>query len=82
MSSKYSTAKNQSGSDFDKSQSSSKRKPSDDKRKFYNYSDFDERDLLASEEENDDKKRKGQKEWDEEYREYDEDDLGTDFGKP
>lgn len=82
MSNKSSTAKNQSGSDLDKSQSSSKRKSLDDKKKFYRYSDFDEKDMLASEEEDDDKKRKGQKEWDEEYREYDEDDLGTDFGKP
>lgn len=55
------------------------------KKNFVRYSDLDEKKLSATEsegEEYDDTKRKGQKEWDEEYREYDEDDLGSDFGKP
>lgn len=61
---------------------SSERKHPQTKKKFYRYSDFEDKNLSAETEEYDDTKRKGQKEWDEEYREYDENDLGTDYGKP
>lgn len=65
------------------SQEDRKRPPQKGKRKFYRYSDIDEKNLGATEDEQyDDTKRRGLKEWDEEYTEYNEEDLGTDFGKP
>ncbi|MGZ3770028.1 MAG: hypothetical protein ACXVCP_10205 [Bdellovibrio sp.] len=50
------------------------------KRKFFRSSDIDQTHLDS--EDYDDTQRKGLKEWDEQYQEFDEEDLGKDFGKP
>lgn len=50
------------------------------KTKFYNSSDLNNK--STDTEDYDDTKRKGLKEWDEEYKEFDEGDLGADYGKP
>ncbi|MGZ3773600.1 MAG: hypothetical protein ACXVCY_16715 [Pseudobdellovibrionaceae bacterium] len=66
-------------------QRQNEKQDSRDNRKFYQYSNENDKILQSIEEDKkyDDTKRTGQREWEEEYNKYDnEEDLGEDFGKP